>query len=81
MCRFKIDELAGFIGKLKKFQYILCVGSRFFIFSSLYRYICFNTSYVSVQDIEKTEPKRWCRFQYILCVGSRSITDIKEYED
>ena len=33
----------------------------------------FNTSYVSVQDIDPKEYNAIVQFQYILCVGSRSL--------
>ena len=70
VCSSLIKDFPG--KKFLLFQYILCVGSRLILLISIARVVCFNTSYVSVQDqLESIFGKTKIEFQYILCVGSR----------
>ncbi len=53
------------------FQYIICVGSRFYGAFLLKSSTSFNTSYVSVQEmISNSDNNSAYAFQYIICVGS-----------
>ena len=49
MCRFKICGSIG-TSSSSRFQYILCVGSSGLLLSLKGANVCFNTSYVSVQE-------------------------------
>ena len=42
---------------------------------------CFNTSYVSVQDLEIKQVGGFKKFQYILCVGSSRFKGMERYTD
>ena len=50
MCRFK-KSASDLAKTLKRFQYILCVGSSSLLNNYIRVFLCFNTSYVSVQVI------------------------------